>query len=118
MRVQKSLCPKKILGNKFLDPKKILVPKNFEPEKILGPQKYWVPGLLQQCSMSLVTLKVANGSIAQHMGTILARSGPARSTCDYNALLQLPLPTGKELGNNILLYNTVLCLKTYNHFMK
>ena len=71
--------------------------------------------------MSQVFLKVSNGSIAQHMGTIQAWSGPAPSTCDYNAIsvpLQLQLPTGTELGNNILDYNTILCLKTYHRFMK
>ena len=51
--------------------------------------------------MSLVSIKVANGSIVQHMGTILGRVGPVRLTCDYNVIsvqLQLQLPTGTELG--------------------
>ena len=66
-------------------------------------------------------LKVAIGSIAQHKGTDPAWSGPARSTCDYNAIsvpLQLLVPTGTDFGNNILDYNTILCLNTYHHFMK
>ena len=48
-----------------------------------------------------MSIKVANGSLVQHKGTIPARLGSARLTCDYNAIsvqLQLQLPTGTELG--------------------
>ena len=53
-----------------------------------------------------MSIKVANGSLVQHKGTIpgrvgSARVGSARLTCDYNAIsvqLQLKLPTGTELG--------------------
>ena len=58
-----------------------------------------------------MSIKVANGSLVQHKGTIpgrlgSARFGSARLTCDYNAIsvqLQLQLPTGTELGKNMLL---------------
>ena len=57
-----------------------------------------------------MSIKVANGSLVQHKGTIPARLGSARLgsgrlTCDYNAIsvqLQLQLPTGTELGNNLI----------------
>ena len=53
-----------------------------------------------------MSIKVAKGSIVQHMGTIPARLGSGRVgsgrlTCDYKAIsvqLQLQLPTGTELG--------------------
>ena len=44
------------------------------------------------------------------MGTIPARVGSGRLTCDYNAIsvqLQLQLPTGTELGN-LKYYNQCL----------
>ena len=49
-----------------------------------------------------MSIKVANGSLVQHMGTIPSWVGSGLLTCDYNAIsvqLQLQLPTGTELGN-------------------
>ena len=51
--------------------------------------------------MPLVSIKVAKGTIGQHIGTIPGRLGSGRLTCDYKAIsvqLQLQLPTGTELG--------------------
>ena len=69
--------------------------------------------------MSLVSIKVANGSTAQQMGTIPVRLGPARLTCDYNdisVLLQLQLPTGTELGNRKKYAGDVLSLFSDPYF--
>ena len=64
-----------------------------------------------------MSINVAKESIVQHMGTIpgrvgLGRFGSVRLTCDYKAIsvqLQLPLPTGTELGNIYRYYRN-------NHF--
>ena len=61
-----------------------------------------------------MSIKVANGSLVQHMGTIPARVGSARLTCDYNAIsvqLQLQLPTGTELGNIMKFLNIPLVIE-------
>ena len=52
-----------------------------------------------------MSIKVANGSLVQHLGTIPGRVGSGRLTCDYSAIsvqLQLQLPTGTELGNYVI----------------
>ena len=57
-----------------------------------------------------MSIKVAKGSIGQHMGTIPGRVGSdrvgsVRLTCDYKAIsvqLQLQLPIGTELGKKLL----------------
>ena len=74
---------------------------NLTSTQQLGFTRKNVPWLSQQCSRPLPSIKVANGSIVQHMGTILGWVGSGQLTCDYNAIsvqLQLQLPTGTELG--------------------
>ena len=66
-------------------------------QKVFGPK----------ISMSLVSIKVANGSKVQHMGTIPVRLGPVQLTCDYDAI-SVQLPTGTELGNKGTLFSGTL----------
>ena len=79
--------------------------------------------LSQQCSRPLVSIKVANGSLVQHKGTIPALVisgwvGSGRLTCDYNAIsvqLQLQLPTGTELGKKfwlLMLFGVIVTLNS------
>ena len=103
---KKILSPKKISGQKtfwvqqnFVS-KTILGPTNLGFQMILGPKKCSV-WLSQQYSSPLVSIKVANGSIEQHIGTILVWLCLVQLTCDYKAIsvkLQLQLPTGTVLG--------------------
>ena len=63
-------------------------------------------------------LKLANGRLLQHMGTIPGWVGSGRLACDYNAIsvqLLLQLPTGTELDNDktqvesVQLGNSLVC---------
>ena len=87
----------------------MLAQKNFGPRKNFGPKKDFGQKIFG-------SIKVANGSLVQHMGTIpgrvgSGRVGSARLTCDYKAIsvqLQLQLPTGTELGNLFIKVATML----------
>ena len=80
--VQKKMWPKKISSPKKISGQKtfwvqqnfvsktILGPTNLGFQMILGPKKCSV-WLSQQYSSPLVSITVANGSIEQHIGTIL-----------------------------------------------
>ena len=131
---QKIFGPKKIMVQKHFAPKIFCQRKKFGQKKFgqknFGSNIYFLPngdrlqcqhsyqklrvgGLSNQYPMTfptrsrpLVSIKVANGSLVQHMVTIPAWVGLGRLTCDYNAIsvqLQLQLPTGIELGKNNLI---------------
>ena len=88
-------------------PPRVLIARILKKKLKMRTKKIFFTIFSEQCSRPLVSIKVANGSIMQHMGTIPGRFGSAqvalaRLTCDYNAIsvqLQLQLPTGTELGN-------------------
>ena len=80
--VQKIFGPEKFVGPKKFVCKKIF-PKNFTSKKILGPRKLWVLKMsydFHNNVLSLQSLKVASGSILQHMGTIPGRLRSGRLT--------------------------------------